>query len=77
MKNTITFNGNYIEGSVDLNEIKMICIPSKPQYKEVNICFKDGMNIQIGEIAGKSVSFEDRIKIGKEIAKRWNAYEHI
>lgn len=74
MNSIIKFNG-LVVGELDMAETDMICIPSKPRYQDVDLCFKDGWNIQIGEISGSSVSFEDRQKIGYEIAKRWNAYK--
>ena len=70
----IKFNSPYIIGEIDIDEIEMVCVPSKEKYGNVDLCFKDGMNIQIGGIEGRSLSFKDRQKIGYEIEKRWNAY---
>lgn len=51
---------------------EMVCVPSKAKYSEVDLCLRNGMNIQVAEINGRSVSFDDRIKLGHEIEKRWN-----
>lgn len=74
--NIIKFNGPIIEGEIDMDKTDMVCIPSKEKYANVDLCFKDGMNIQIGGIEGRSVSFEDRKKIGYEIEKRWNSSDY-
>ena len=69
----IVFKGNRIEGEIPFS-YEMVCIPSKDKYSEVDLCLKDGMNIQIAEINGKSATFESRKELGYEIEKRWNSY---
>jgi hypothetical protein len=70
--NKLNFKGNIINGEINMDITEMICIPSKPQYQEVDLCLKSGMNIVIGEIVGNSLSFDEKKKLGYEIAKRWN-----
>ena len=73
MNNTIKFIRS--DEEIDLNTTEMSCIPSKEKYSEVDLCLNSGVPIQIGEILRKKLlSFEDRIKIGKEVEKRWNSY---
>lgn len=73
LKDAIVFKGPYIEGEIPFTA-EMVCIPSKPRYKDVDLCLKDGMNIQVGSIGGKQATFESRIALGYEVQKRWNAY---
>lgn len=62
---------------MNLDEVEMVCVPSKPKYGEVDLCLQrscNHMNLVIGTVNEEWLSFEDRIKIGKEIAKRWNNF---
>lgn len=74
----ITFKSDYINGKLDLNEVKLSCIPSKPRYNDVDICFIDGMHVEIFDIGRKkALSTEDRILIGEEVVNRWNNYNSL
>ena len=76
--NEIIFTGEYANGTIDMDIAEMLCIPSKPHYAEVNLCLrsgddgKSGMNMVIGEVVGSWLSFEEKKKLGYEIANRWN-----
>jgi len=70
----LIFKGEMINGKIDLDNVEMVCVPSKPIYAEVDLCLKDGMNIVIAQIEGRCLSFEQKQKLGYEIVKRSNAH---
>ena len=72
-----TDNGGFFSGTIDMKSAEMVCVPSKEQYAEVDLCLKDGMNFQVAEILGKSLSFAEKKKLGKEIESRWNQAKEI
>lgn len=64
--------------SIDLGSALLVCIPSKPKYAEVDLCIQATVNhapLGVIEIFGKSLSFEEKKKLGDEIVKRWNFYK--
>ena len=69
---TLKFTGETASGEMDLNVTKMVCVPSKPHYAEVDLCLKDGMNVVIGQVVGSWLSFDEKKKLGYEIERRWN-----
>lgn len=82
----ITPKFQFVEGSFDTITTKMVCV-SKPQDVSVELCVKErddnGWNIPIASIElhssnlyvdGEKV-FEDAVKLGEEIARRWNECE--
>lgn len=72
----IEFKGEYLSGKCDLDVTKMICVPSKEHYNEVDICLKadsdTGMNISVCVIDGVSLPFDQKKILGYEIVRRWN-----
>lgn len=77
----LNFNGDYANGSIQMNTTNMVCVPSKEIYAEVDICLKadndKGMNLCIGKVVGNWLSFKEKQKLGYEIEKRWNAYKTV
>lgn len=75
--NKLSFSGDIANGNLDMNTTKMVCVPSKPRYAEVDLCLKSdnskGMNLCIGQIVSDWLTFEEKQKLGYEIEKRWNA----
>ena len=77
--NNLTFHGDMVSGDMDMDKAEMVCVPSKPRYAGVDLCLKSGddgksgMNLVIGEVSGDWLSFDEKKKLGYEIAKRWNA----
>ncbi|MEZ8292233.1 hypothetical protein AB6D11_00105 [Vibrio splendidus] len=70
----ITFDGQFIKGTVDMTKATMVCIPSKPHYKIVELAIKESCgNVVIAEVGNASLSFSESIKLGNELEKRWNA----
>lgn len=76
----ITPKFNFVEGSFDTKDVKMLCIPDE-NHGRVDLCITEGSwNIPIGRIKLHSkdlyVDFkstlEDAKKLGDEIARRWN-----
>ncbi|BCE02959.1 hypothetical protein [Marinicellulosiphila megalodicopiae] len=75
MSNILNFKGVF-SGEMDLDEAKMVCVPSKPHYGTVDICLKnDGVtgNFCVLDVDCNSLSFEEKQKLGYEVEKRWNA----
>lgn len=78
MTNQLVFKGTVFNGSLDLDDVKMICVPSKPHYAAVDICLKsEGCNISIADIDNDCLSFEEKKKLGYEIEKRWNSADRV
>jgi hypothetical protein len=78
MNSELIFKGMVFNGSLDLTEAKMVCVPSKPHYADVDICLKsDNCNIGVAGIENDSLSFEEKKKLGYEIVKRWNAADRV
>ena len=75
-KDPLVFKGKMVNGTLDLNTVQMVCVPSKPHYAEVDLCLKDGWSFVVAEVVGNSLSFEEKKKLGYEIEKRWNAYKN-
>ena len=74
----LKFKGNVFNGEMDLDKVKFVCIPSKPQYAAVDLCLTEGensFNIVIGEILNRDLSFEEKKKLGYEIERRWNSFK--
>lgn len=72
---------DFVEGSFDTKDIKMVCVPHK-KYGEVSLCLKSNMNITFAKIKLHSKDlavdadavFDDAVKFGEEIARRWNEF---
>lgn len=74
--NELIFKGKVFNGEYDMEGSKMVCIPSKPRYATVELALKcSNFSISIGEILNDSLSFEEKIKLGRAIANRWNKVE--
>ncbi len=59
--------------NIDLTKAEFVCIPSKQKYAQVELCIRPEpgyMSFTVGEIDTRRLSFDDRIKIGKEIESR-------
>ena len=78
----ITPKFEFVEGSFDTKQVKMLCIANDNRGK-VTLCVNEpgsSWNIPIGEIklydSGKYIDFkatmDDARKLGNEIARRWN-----
>mgnify|MGYP007062144309 FL=1 len=59
-------------GDLPLDESVMVCVPAKEHYNCVDLCFKEGMNIQVAEIRVRWLNYENKCTLGYEIEKRWN-----
>jgi len=80
----ITPKFDFVEGSFDTKDVKMICVQSE-KHGRVDLCIKEegSMNVSIGKIKLHSrdlyvdfvATFDDAVKLGKEIARRWNECE--
>ena len=78
----ITPKWNFCDGSFDTKEVEMLCVPNK-NHGRVNLCIKEPnncWNFPIAKIKLHSkdlyvdfeTTYEDAVKLGKEIARRWN-----
>ena len=68
----ITFKGDIVSGDLELDGAVMVCVPAKEHYNTVDLCFKEGMNIQVAEIHVKWLAHKDKSVLGYEIERRWN-----
>lgn len=72
----IEYKGEYVRGMCNLDTTDMVCVPSKPQYGDVDLCLKSdnhtGMNVAFCTISTKSLPFKEKKKLGYEIERRWN-----
>jgi hypothetical protein len=72
----------HVEGNFETKTGELICVSSK-KYEEVRLCFKENMNISFARIKlyssdlhrDEQVVFEDAVKLGEEICRRWNECE--
>ena len=72
----------FVEGDFDADTGKLICVGAK-KYGEVTLCFAEGMNIPFARIklfsrdraVDADATFDDAMKLGDEIARRWNAHD--
>ena len=72
----------FVEGDMDTETDKLICVGVK-KYGEVLLCVKSNMHIPIAKIKLHSKDlavdadavFDDAVKLGEEIARRWNTYQ--
>jgi len=70
-----------VSGEFDTDKMPMLCVQSH-KYKDVDLCFKDGLNYPIAEIKlfnrdsfqDKDAVYEDAVKLCEEIARRWNLH---
>lgn len=73
----------FVTGSFETDSGKLICIPHR-KYLRVDLCFQGPMHIPFARIVLHSKDlakdaeqvFDSAAALGKEIARRWNAYEH-
>lgn len=78
-ENEIDMKFEFVEGTFDMNTDKLVCV-SRDKYKDVHLCFKSNMNVVFAKIKlydsglykDKKEIFEDAVRLGKEIVKRWN-----
>lgn len=78
-ENEVDMRFEFVEGTFDMDTDKLVCV-SKDKYKDVHLCFKSNMNIAFAEIklydserfVDKEATFESAVKLGEEIARRWN-----
>jgi len=74
----------FVTGAFETDTGKLVCVKS-PKYGRVDLCFEAGMNIPFARIVLHSKDLaidadavlEDAYKLGKEIARRWNAFEPV
>jgi hypothetical protein len=70
----------YKTGHIEnLHNLKMSCIPSKPKYGEVDLCFfiDGGAPVGLAGVETNYLNFANRKILGREIARRWNAYKTL
>lgn len=78
-ENEIDMRFEYVSGTFDMDKDNLVCV-SKDKYKDVYLCFKSNMNVDFAEIKlydsnlfrDKESTFESAVKLGEEIARRWN-----
>ena len=81
----ITPKWNFCEGSFDTEKVKMLCIPND-NHGRISLNIKDpdcSWNFPIALIKLHSkdlyvdfkATFDDAVKLGNEIARRWNECE--
>ena len=78
MGEKINFKAKYFEGSFDLDVAEMLCLPYQ-KYNDVELCFKpeaNTMNFLFATI-DKMIPYDDAVKFGKEIEKRYNGYPDL
>lgn len=55
MGNSLKFQGKIVNGIMDMDTTKMVCVPHR-KYKAVDLCLKSdsstGMNLIVGEVRG-------------------------
>ena len=72
----------FVEGDFDMQTGELVCV-QRPKYGEVRLCFKAGMNIPFASIklhtrdraVDADAVFDDAVKLGDEIARRWNHFQ--
>lgn len=77
----ITPKIQFVSGSFDTKEVKLVLVPSD-NYGKVSLCAHSNWNIPIGEIklysSDRYVDFkatlEDATKFGEEICRRFNEF---
>lgn len=78
----ITPKFDFVEGSFDTQRVEMLCV-SSDKHGRVELCIKEpgnNWNFPIAKIKLHSkdlyvdfkATFEDAVKLGEEIARRWN-----
>ncbi|MDR0430602.1 MAG: hypothetical protein LBH58_09030 [Tannerellaceae bacterium] len=76
---------NFVEGSFETKEVKMLCVPSD-QHGVISLCIKEKgkcTNFPIADIKLYSKNlyvdfketYDDAVKLCEEIARRWNESE--
>lgn len=71
-----------VQGTFDTKSGKLVCVGNE-NYGEVLLCFKENMNIPFAQInlysrdlaVDADAVFDDALKLGEEIARRWNECE--
>lgn len=71
-----------VDGDFDTHTGKLSCVGNK-KYGSVTLCFNEGLHITFASIKLHSKNhkvdadavFEDALRLGKEIARRWNEYD--
>ena len=80
MENILRFKGPFLKGEIDLNASQMTSVPTKEQYNEVDLTLTNESTkglLQIACIDGESLAFEEKVKLGAEIEKRWNEHQEF
>jgi len=80
MADNITFRGNIASGDMNLDTAILVCVPSKERYNEVDICIasdENSTNLRVGDCDSTWLPWDDRKKLGYEIARRWNIIPNI
>lgn len=78
----ITPKFDFVEGSFDTQNVEMLCVPHE-NHGCIDLCIKEpgnNWNFPIAKIKLHSkdlyvdfkATFEDAVKLGEEIARRWN-----
>ncbi len=73
----------FVKGSFDTIKGELVCVQNK-KYGDVELCFKSNMLIPFAKIELYSsnlakdadATFEDAVKLGDEIVRRWNECEN-
>lgn len=77
VRDSLNFSGDIVSGEVSLSEAKLISIPAKEHYNSVDICIADTVNIAVAEIHCNWLDYQNKVILGAEIEKRWNAYREM
>lgn len=77
--NKIKIDFRFIKGTFDIYNGKLCCVQHK--HGDVDLCLVDGMNfsfaqilLQSGNVNSNPEVLEGAVKLGNEIANRWNNF---
>jgi len=71
----IKFNGQKLNGSINLDHLRMTSLPATKPDGVVDLCFKklnQPIDFQINGLSCDDLDYENKKKLGAEISKRWN-----
>ena len=78
MDKILVFKGPVVTGELELNDSVLLSVPAKKMYNTIDLAFKcKGMNAGFAEICTSALDYENKVKLGAEIKKRWNGYTHL
>ncbi|MDR0385609.1 MAG: hypothetical protein LBH60_05990 [Prevotellaceae bacterium] len=81
----ITPKWKNVKGSFDTKEVEMVCVPSY-SYRVIALCIKEkgkrtnfpvaNVKLYSGDLyVNFKEAYDDAVKLGEEIARRWNESE--